>query len=51
MRREEKPEDWSMSVCVALDFIGLLAIPGVLNHEKFLLRLLFSVYKRISACL
>ena len=35
LRREEKPEDWSMSVCVALDFIGLLAIPREVSSAPF----------------
>ena len=34
-----------MGVCVALDFIGLLAVPRVLHQAEFPLHLLFSVCK------
>lgn len=34
-----------MDVCVALDFIGLLAVPRVLHQAEFLLHFLFRVCK------
>ena len=34
-----------MDVCVALDFIALLAVPRVLHQTEFLLHLLFRVCK------